>query len=84
LAPYVFERLGATQRAALALIVRGVLEGQDDGSIRVGNPEAIAAAALLTAQSFVFSAATVDTVALDELLKQLEIALEGLLAPGKG
>jgi AcrR family transcriptional regulator len=81
LAPYVFERLGTTQRSALQLIVRGVLEGQNDGSIRPGNAEAIAGVALLAVQSFVFSAATVDTVALDELLEQLEAALEGLLAP---
>jgi AcrR family transcriptional regulator len=81
LTPYVLERLGETQLIALDLISRGIAEGQRDGSIRSGNPEAMTAAALLIAQSFVFSAATITTCPLDELLAQLERALEGLLAP---
>jgi AcrR family transcriptional regulator len=81
LTPYVLERLGETQLLALDLILRGIAQGQQDGSIRSGNPQAMAAAALLIAQSFVFSAATITTAPLDELLTQLEHALEGLLAP---
>jgi AcrR family transcriptional regulator len=81
LTPYVLERLGETQLLALDLILRGIAQGQQDGSIRSGNPQAMAAAALLIAQSFVFSAATITTAPLDELMTQLEHALEGLLAP---
>jgi AcrR family transcriptional regulator len=81
LAPYVVQRLGATQRIALDLITRSIAEGQGDGSIRSGDPGQIAAAALLIVQSFVFSAGTIETEPLDALLGELERALEGLLDP---
>lgn len=81
LAPYVLQRLGATQRLALALITRGIAEGQGDGSIRSGDPGRMAAAALLIVQSFVFSAGTIETESVDALLGELERALEGLLGP---
>ena len=84
LAPYVLHRLGATQQTALEVISRAVADGQRDGSIRAGNVEAIAAAALLIAQSFVFSAAAIETAPRDELLRELELALEGLLSPKTG
>lgn len=80
LTPYVLQRLGGTQRIALDLITRGIAEGQGDGSVRSGEPGRMAAAALLIAQSFVFSAATIDTEPVDALLQELERALEGLLA----
>src|SRR5205085_12607115 len=81
LAPYVLQRLGGTQRIAPDLITRGIAEGQRDGSIRAGDPGPMAAAALLIAQSSVFSASTIDTESLDALLHGLERALKGLLAP---
>ena len=81
LTPYVFQRLGATQQTAVELISRAVADGQRDGSIRSDSVQAIAAAALLIAQSFVFSAVTIETAPRDELLRELELALEGLLAP---
>jgi AcrR family transcriptional regulator len=81
LIPFVFDRLGATQRTALEVISRAVADGQRDGSVRSGSVEAIAAAALLIAQSFVFSAATIETAPRDELLREFEVALEGLLSP---
>jgi AcrR family transcriptional regulator len=83
LAPYVFERLGATQRFALELIEGGIAEGQRDGSIRAGDAASIAAAALLIVQSFVFSAGTIDALPVDALLAELQSALEGMLA-GRG
>jgi AcrR family transcriptional regulator len=82
LAPYVLQRLGGTQRIALALITKGIAEGQRDGSIRSGEAGRMAAAALLIAQSFVFSAGTIETEPVDALLGELERALEGLLSPG--
>jgi AcrR family transcriptional regulator len=81
LIPFIFHRLGATQRTALEVISRAVADGQRDGSIRSGSVEAIAAAALLITQSFVFSAAPIETAPRDEVLRQLEFALEGLLSP---
>lgn len=84
LAPYVFHRLGATQQLALELIVREVVCGQQEGSVRGGDPHAIAAAALLIVQTFVLSAATIPGVPARSLLDQLELALEGLLLPPGG
>jgi AcrR family transcriptional regulator len=84
LAPYVFERLGATQQLALELIESGIADGQRDGSIRAGEAGFIAATALLMVQSFVFSAVTLGALPIDALLRELQVALEGLLAPQRG
>lgn len=83
LAPYVFHRLGATQRSALELILEEVLAGQRDGSIRAGDARVIAAGALLTTQGFVFSGATVEGIGRKELIRELELALEGQLSSGR-
>jgi AcrR family transcriptional regulator len=56
LQPYIFDRLGTGQRMALAFIAAQIAEGQQDGSVRPGDPAAMALAALMTVQSFVFSA----------------------------
>lgn len=55
LLPLVVDRLGSTQRAALAAIREQLDQGRADGSIRVGDLDDAAVAVLLTAQSFVFS-----------------------------
>ncbi|MFL6238016.1 MAG: TetR/AcrR family transcriptional regulator [Actinomycetes bacterium] len=56
LLPYVVERLGTTQRAAVDLLRNWVVEGQRDGSIRTGDPKLLAHSLLLTTQSFVLGA----------------------------
>ena len=56
LLPLVVDRFGSTQRAAVELVAAQVTQGQRDGSIRPGDPQLLATCALLTAQSFVFSA----------------------------
>ncbi len=56
LLPLVVDRFGASQRAAVALVAEQVVQGQGDGSVREGDPQLLATCALLTAQSFVFSA----------------------------
>ena len=56
LLPLVVDRFGASQRAAVALVAEQVVQGQADGSVREGDPGLLATCALLTAQSFVFSA----------------------------
>jgi AcrR family transcriptional regulator len=82
LLPYLVERVGGTQRAGLALIEREIETGQADGSIRAGDPQVMAHAILLVAQSFVHSAGIVaDAVPLRRLLEELERLLDGALAP---
>lgn len=81
LVPYVVERMGGTQRIGLAMIERGIAEGQADGSVRAGDARAIAQAVLLIAQSFVLSAGIADDVAAERVLAELEIVLDRTLAP---
>jgi AcrR family transcriptional regulator len=81
LGSYVLERLGGTQRVGLELIEGSIAEGQADGSIRAGAVRALAAIVLLIEQSFVFSAATIPGATRTELLRELEAALHGALAP---
>jgi AcrR family transcriptional regulator len=62
LLPLVVDRFGSSQRAVLAQLEPMLAAGQRDGSVRADlAPPAAAAAILLTAQSFVFSARAIDT-----------------------
>lgn len=60
LQPYIFDRLGASQRVALGFIAERIRAGQREGSIRAGDETAMSAVVLLTVQSLVFSARTTD------------------------
>ncbi|UJA20880.1 TetR/AcrR family transcriptional regulator [Thermoleophilia bacterium SCSIO 60948] len=82
LVPYVFERVGATQEAALGLIRQGIAEGQSDGSVRAGDARALAQGVLLVAQSFVHSAHIADDLDSDRVMDELPVILERYLAPG--
>ena len=56
LIPLVVDRFGSSQRVAVDQVAEQVVLGQREGSIREGDPQLLATCALLTAQSFVFSA----------------------------
>jgi AcrR family transcriptional regulator len=73
LLPYLLTRRGRSQEAIAALTVGRLREGQQDGSVRVGEPTAIARALLLAAHGFVLSAHTMvdDTVGEDDLDREL-------------
>jgi AcrR family transcriptional regulator len=60
LQPYIFDRLGASQRMALGYIAERIRAGQQDGSIRAGDEIAMSATVLLSVQSLVLSARTTD------------------------
>lgn len=81
LVPYLVERVGASQKAALALVERGVRDGQADGSVREGDVEAIAFATYLIAQSFTLSAGTGGRLSARRINEQLPVVLDGALAP---
>jgi AcrR family transcriptional regulator len=55
LLPYLTDRLGGTQRAGLALYLELIQAGQEEGSIRAGEPELLAFAVVNVVQPFVVS-----------------------------
>ncbi len=83
LLPYLLARRGRSQEAIATVLTEVVAAGQADGSIRPGDPVAIARTLLLAAHGFVLSAQTmvddaVDAAALDGELRHL---VERALAP---
>ncbi len=82
LLPYVIARTGASQRNILAALRRGIEQGQDDGSIRAGDPELVARTVLLTVQSFVLSARIIAQESdPDAVLSELALLLDRYLTP---
>src|SRR4051812_9503090 len=76
LLPYLLTRRGRAQQAIAELTADRLREGQADGSVRAGDPVAIARALLLATHGFVLSAHTmvddeVDEEALDAELGHL-------------
>lgn len=79
---YIVDRLGASQRALLDYLVPVVAAGQADGSIRAGDPVAVATLVLLMTQSAVQSAGMVaELVPPDALIAELTAAIDAYLAP---
>ena len=76
LLPLVVDRFGSSQRAAVAQVAEQVVLGQQDGSIRAGDPQLLATCLLLTAQSFVFSA---RVIAAEHKSEQTGLELRRLL-----
>jgi AcrR family transcriptional regulator len=81
LLPYVLDRMGETQRAAVALVAGDVADGQADGSIRAGDVRVLAQALLLVTQSFVLSGGIADDVPEQALRAELEHTVDAMLAP---
>ena len=74
LLPYLLTRRGRSQEAIAELTAGRLSEGQQDGSVRDGNPVAIARSLLLATHGFVLSAHTMvdDEVGEDDLDQELE------------
>ena len=83
LLPYLLSRRGRSQDAILALTDQQIRDGQKAGTIRAGNPTAMARALLLTTHGFVLSAHTMvdDSVTEAELDDELRLSLARALAP---
>ena len=82
LVPYLVQRLGSSQRAILDTVTDLVAAGQDDGSIRTGDPSVIAFSTFLVVQSFVISARIAEAEhGREAALGELEHILNGALAP---
>jgi AcrR family transcriptional regulator len=73
LLPYLLTRRGRSQEAIAELTGGRLREGQQDGSVRDGDPVAIARALLLATHGFVLSAHTMvdDQVGEDDLDREL-------------
>jgi AcrR family transcriptional regulator len=82
LLPYLLTRRGRSQEAIAAHTAGRLREGQDDGSVRTGDPVAIARALLLAAHGFVLSAHTMvdDEVGEDDLDRELEHLVRSVVA----
>ncbi len=83
LLPYLLQRTGRSQDHVLALLVAGITAAQAEGSVRAGDPEAIARGIVLAAHGFTLSAHTMttDSVDTDALDRELAVLLESYLKP---
>ncbi len=81
--PYLLARRGRSQDLILAIAEEAIVAGQDAGSVRTGNPAAIARALVLAAHGFVLSMHTMvdDRVSVAELDDELALALTRVLRP---
>jgi AcrR family transcriptional regulator len=83
LLPYLLQRRGRSQDNILDLLVPLIAEGQEDGSVRAGDPVLLARSIMLAAHGFTLSAETMTdgsrpVEAYDE---ELRVLLERYLAP---
>lgn len=81
--PYLLARRGRSQELIVTLSEAAIAEGQAAGTIRAGNPTAIARTLVLLAHGFVLSAQTMvdDRVSGAELESELRLVLTRTLAP---
>ncbi len=82
LVPYLVRRLGSSQRAILDTVADVVAAGQQDGSIRHGDPRRIAFSTFLVVQAFVISARIAEAEhGREPMLAELRLILESALTP---
>lgn len=81
LAPYVFERFGASQQMALESLASRLAAAQRLGAIRGGDPARVAAMVILVAQSAITGRATVAAIVGDDWPDELTRVVRGYLAP---
>jgi AcrR family transcriptional regulator len=82
LLPYLIDRRGTSLDRMLGALVELLVEGQQDGSVRDGDPALLARGAMLAAQGFALSARTMtDEVSQEQLDAELLRLLDGYLAP---
>jgi AcrR family transcriptional regulator len=80
--PYVTARTGVSQRLVLTLLRAAVVEGQDDGSIRDGDPDALAQLLLLQAQALAISIGVVTSGPAElDILELADEAFQAQLRP---
>jgi AcrR family transcriptional regulator len=82
LLPYLLTRRGRSQEAIAELTAGQLREGQQDGSVRDGDPVLMARALLLAAHGFVLSVHTMvdDAISEDDLDRELEHLVRSVVA----
>ncbi|MGP4054116.1 TetR/AcrR family transcriptional regulator [Mycobacterium sp. 4D054] len=79
---YIADRLGTSQQILIDALAEAIKAGQDDGSIRAGDPRGMAAMCLLITQSTIQSAQMVaELLDNDALNRELALSLNGYLKP---
>lgn len=82
LLPYLLDRRGRSQDGILDLLEPVIVAGQDDGTVRRGDPTLLARSILLAAHGFTLSTQTMtDAVSEDQLLDALRELVERYVAP---
>jgi AcrR family transcriptional regulator len=81
--PYLLARRGRSQELILGLLSAAIDAGQQAGTVRTGNPQALARGLVLAAHGFVLSAHTMtdDAVGAQELDVELRLLIERTLQP---
>lgn len=81
LLPYLLQRPGRSQEGVIALISEGIRIAQSAGTIREGDPLAMARALVLALHGFVLSMQTMvdDKVSEDDLEAEMRTLVEGFL-----
>ncbi|WNG85707.1 TetR/AcrR family transcriptional regulator [Mycobacterium sp. ITM-2016-00317] len=79
---YIADRLGTSQQILIDALAEAIRRGQEEGSVRAGDPRGMAAMCLLITQSTIQSAQMVaDLLDNDALNTELGISLDGYLKP---
>jgi hypothetical protein len=81
LLPYLTDRIGATQRLAVAHLRRMLAEGVADGSVRRTDLDVLATTLVLTVAPYVVSARLLDEVGRGAALDELSRMVDAWLAP---
>jgi AcrR family transcriptional regulator len=82
LLPYLLDRRGRSQDGILALLEPVIAAGQDDGSVRHGDPALLARAIMLAGHGFALSAQTMtDGVTSEQLNAELHALVHRYVAP---
>ncbi|MBT0567765.1 TetR/AcrR family transcriptional regulator [Williamsia sp. CHRR-6] len=84
IAPYVFTRLGASQRGMISALTGRIEAAQQIGAVRAGVAEHLAAMVLLIAQSAIQSRTMIAPILGSAWSTELRSAIRGYLAPAAG
>ena len=81
LLPYLLERRGRNQERVLDLLTGAIKAGQQDGSVRGGDPAVLSRALLLALHGFVISPRTMADTPVEKLDAELRLLVEKFLQP---
>ncbi|HET8617258.1 MAG TPA: helix-turn-helix domain-containing protein [Actinomycetales bacterium] len=82
LLPYLLDRRGRSQDGVLALLEPVIVAGQDDGTVRRGDPTLLARSIVLAAHGFALSAQTMtDGISEQQLQRELHTLVERYVTP---